>query len=291
MPLADTDWRQSASESPRVASGSCRYVGSRALSSERHVASIPSPVVDGAGGMVHGSVLVGDRVANASASRAANAASKRAAFAVAAFGRTRRSALLRGSGWRGCGSRRRRLGRQLVEAGERLASRSASNNSMRVMRPSVSEDPEQEERPLVGAAAGAVGAGVRPAHEERVGLQAEDVVDAHGDVVGELEQGAEVLQQRFRPARGPGPQRSGGRRPRWRARARWRSDRGRAVPHGRDRARRRRGAGALGAVGEELGVALVQAGDGVAEPVGGEDLGPPAPPCASTSIRRSSSLS
>ena len=44
----------------------------------------------------------------------------------------------------------------------------------------------------------------------------------------------------------------------------------------RDRARRRRGAGARGAVGEELGVALVQPGDGVAEPVGGEDLAAPA---------------
>ena len=44
----------------------------------------------------------------------------------------------------------------------------------------------------------------------------------------------------------------------------------------RDRARRRRGAGALGAFGEQLGVALVEAGDGVAEAVGGEDLGPPA---------------
>ena len=47
--------------------------------------------------------------------------------------------------------------------------------------------------------------------------------------------------------------------------------------HRRDRARRRRGAGARRALGEELGVALVQAGDGVAQPVGGEDLGPPAP--------------
>ena len=38
--------------------------------------------------------------------------------------------------------------------------------------------------------------------------------------------------------------------------------------HRRDRARRRRGAGALGAVGEQLGVALVQPDDGVAEAVG-----------------------
>ena len=156
------------------------------------------------------------------------------------------------------------------------ASRSASNSSMRVTRPSASEDPEPEELPLVGAAAGAVGAEVRPAHEERIGPQAEDVVLAHGDVVGDLEQRAAVLQQRFRPARGPGPQDpvvddlDGG------------CERGGEAievdrsQHRRDRARRRRGAGARGAVGEEVGVALVQPDDGVAQPVGGEALDPPA---------------
>src|SRR5262249_17623105 len=45
----------------------------------------------------------------------------------------------------------------------------------------------------------------------------------------------------------------------------------------RHRARRRRGAAARGAVGEQLGVALVQPGDGIAQAVGGEDLAPRAP--------------
>ena len=40
----------------------------------------------------------------------------------------------------------------------------------------------------------------------------------------------------------------------------------------------RRGAGALGAVGEQLGIALVQPGDGVAQVVVGEDLEPLASP-------------
>src|SRR5207244_1986759 len=48
------------------------------------------------------------------------------------------------------------------------------------------------------------------------------------------------------------------------------------APQYRDRARRRRGAGAFRAVGEELGVALVQPGDGVAKPLGREYLDPPA---------------
>ena len=130
--------------------------------------------------------------------------------------------------------------------------------------------------PLEGAAAGAVGAEVRPAHEERVGSQGEDVVDAVGDVVGELEQGADAPQHGFGSAHGPEPdgpvvdELDVGRERRGVAIEVRRSQ------QRRDRARRRRGAGALGAVGEELGVALVQPGDGVAQAVGGEDLGPPA---------------
>src|SRR5262249_10514298 len=45
-----------------------------------------------------------------------------------------------------------------------------------------------------------------------------------------------------------------------------------------DRAGGRGDAPPLGAVWEQLGVALVQADDGVAQPVGGEVLGPPAAP-------------
>src|SRR5262250_3532539 len=45
----------------------------------------------------------------------------------------------------------------------------------------------------------------------------------------------------------------------------------------RDQTRRRRGALALGAVGEELGVALVQTRDGVAQAVGSEVFAAPPP--------------
>ncbi len=177
---------------------------------------------------------------------------------------------------RGCdragGSRR-----QLVEAGERLGV--AVGIELLAARHEAigSEDPEHEEGPLEGAAAGAVGAEVRPAHEERVGSQAEDVVDAGGAVVGELEQGAEraagPLRLRARTGEPDGAvvdELDVGRERRAVAIEVERSQ------QRRDRARRRRGAVALGAVGEELGVALVQPGDGVAQPVGGEDLGPPA---------------
>ncbi len=111
------------------------------------------------------------------------------------------------------------------------------------------------------------------AHQQRISLQVEDFVRARGDLVGELEHGAEVVQVRFPPTRGPGSQGPvvddldvG-------------CDRGGIAieverRHPPDRARRRRRAGARGAVGEELGVALVQAGDGVAQPVGGEALPP-----------------
>ena len=71
---------------------------------------------------------------------------------------------------------RRRLGRQLVEAGERLGVAVDVELLEARQEAIASEDPEQEELPLEGAAAGAVGAEERPPHEERIGLQAEDVV-------------------------------------------------------------------------------------------------------------------
>ncbi|MGH7339952.1 MAG: hypothetical protein ACREKH_05615, partial [Candidatus Rokuibacteriota bacterium] len=43
-----------------------------------------------------------------------------------------------------------------------------------------------------------------------------------------------------------------------------------------DRARRRRAPGARGTFGKQLGKALVQPDQGVAQPIGGEDLEPPA---------------
>ena len=187
-------------------------------------------------------------------------------------------AFLHGSGWRGREPTGRWLGRQLVEAGERLGLAIGVEPLPACQEAVGSEDPEQEEVPLEGASTDADGARGRPAHEERVGSQAEDVVDARGKVFRDLEQGAESAQECLGSAGGPKPEEpvvdelDGGR-----------EDRGPAIEvmwsqHHRDRARRRRGAGACGPVGEEVGVALVQAGDGGAEPVGGEDLGPPASP-------------
>ena len=112
----------------------------------------------------------------------------------------------------------------------------------------------------------------------RVGvrLQAEDFVDPHGDRIGNLEQGAVVLQHRFRPARGPGPQDpvvngldGGSKRHGDVIKAE------RSPDSAADRTRRHRARRARGAVRKELGVALVQARDGVAQSVGGEHLGPP----------------
>ena len=173
---------------------------------------------------------------------------------------------------------RRRLGRQLVEARERLGLALGVEPLDPLQEAIRSGDPEDEEGSFVGPAAGTGSAKVSPAQEQRIRLQAEDLVVAQGGVLGELERGAVVLQQRLPPVRGPGPQDpvvddlDAGCERRCVA-----IDIERAQI-GRDRARCRRRVGALGAVEEKLGVALVQAGDGVAQPVGGEDLGPPASP-------------
>ena len=80
----------------------------------------------------------------------------RAAFAVAAFGAHAALALLHRSGRRGRESRRRRLGRQLVEAGERLG----GTIDIEPLDPRYetigAEDREHKELSLVGAAGGAV---------------------------------------------------------------------------------------------------------------------------------------
>ena len=165
---------------------------------------------------------------------------------------------------------------QRVEARDRLG-RAVGVEGLVARHAAVgAEHPEQQELRLEGAAARAVGAGVRPAQQDRVGLETEHVVDAGGDVVGELEQGAEAAQQRVGAAAGREADGAvvderdvGGER------------RGVAIEvgrrhHGRDRARRRRGAGACRAVGEQLGVAFVQPRDGVAQAILGELLDPPA---------------
>jgi len=116
---------------------------------------------------------------------------------------------------------------------------------------------------------------VKRAHQERIRFQSEDFIEARGDVVGELQHGAHVLHDRLLPTGGPGSQDpvvddlGGGREKRMIRLPRL---------HPRHRACGRRSAGALGAVGEELGVALVEPDDGVAQPFDREDLAPAAPP-------------
>ncbi len=86
----------------------------------------------------------------------------------------------------GCSSAMLRQARRSGRAPRRRGRRRTARARQKTID---SEDPERRELPLEGAAAGAVGAEVRPADEQRVGAQAEDVVVADGDVVGDLEQG------------------------------------------------------------------------------------------------------
>src|SRR6266571_6921320 len=60
---------------------------------------------------------------------------------------------------------RRRPGRQLVEAGERLVVAISIEDLVARQQAIASEDPEPEERSLIGTAAGAGGAEVSPPHE------------------------------------------------------------------------------------------------------------------------------
>src|SRR5439155_1309902 len=115
-----------------------------------------------------------------------------------------------------------------------------------------SEDPQVTKVSFERAAAGAVRAGVRPPFEERVGSEGEDVVDTRGEVVREVEQRADTPPHCFGSVHGPQPDGpvvdeldAGRERPAV----------GRSRQH-QDRARRRRGAGALRAAGEDVGVAF-----------------------------------
>src|SRR6185295_13280688 len=60
-----------------------------------------------------------------------------------------------------------------------------------------SEDEDQQDLPLKGAATGALRADGRPAHEESVRAQAKDVVDTPGDVFRKLDQCASTSQYCF----------------------------------------------------------------------------------------------
>src|SRR5262249_28625957 len=140
-----------------------------------------------------------------------------------------------------------------------------------------SEDPEPDEHLLVAATTGAAGAGMCPSREQRVRPETGDVIVTEYDVVGDLQNGAKLLPECFGPTREPGSEdpviddlHVG--RPRCRVAIgmEW------AVDGRRDRTCRRRGAVARGPGGEQLGVALVQPHDRVAQPVGGEPLHPPA---------------
>src|SRR5262249_49301440 len=135
-----------------------------------------------------------------------------------------------------------------------------------------SEDPEPEKGAFVGTAPGAIDSDVRRSYEKRVGAQAEDVLDAVGDAVGDFEDGTPELEDGLLSVRRREPQRAA-----VDVRDLWRESHCMAIEverseHSRGRACDRRGTGTLGAVGKEVRVALVQAGHGVAQPVGRKDV-------------------
>jgi len=171
-----------------------------------------------------------------------------------------------------------RFAGQLVEAGDRFDD-AVDIERFHMRHQAIGfEDPQAEEVPLERATAGAVGSDVGPAHQERIGSQRQNVVDAPRTVAREVEQRAVQTQEARWTARGPEAEGSVVDAIDIR-----REYRGHAIDiarpeHRRHRSRRCRRACALGAVGGEVGVALVQSGDGVAQPVLGEDLRPPASP-------------
>src|SRR5262249_21722888 len=101
----------------------------------------------------------------------------------------------------------RRLGREFVEAGERLRG-AARVEDLDPRQETVGAEGKQiEVRIFVDPAAGAIPAAIGPGEEERVRPRGEHIAVAEGDVMAEIEMGAPVPQQLFRSARGPGPQR------------------------------------------------------------------------------------
>src|SRR5262249_61941181 len=78
------------------------------------------------------------------------------------------------------GGRRRRSRGEYVESRERLVVAIGVEELDARQKTIGPGHPEPEEMPLVGAATGPVGAEVRPAYEERVVSQGEDIVDAVG---------------------------------------------------------------------------------------------------------------
>src|SRR5262249_11443676 len=161
---------------------------------------------------------------------------------------------------------------ELVEAGKRLGSPFGIEPFDAGMATVGSEDAQREELGLVRPAAGAVGTVKDRGYEERVRLQGEDIVEADGVVLDEIEPDAYVPQELLRSPRGPGAQSpvvddlDGGferlgiaievERPQ----------------RQRHRARDPRDADARGPVGQQLGVTLVEPDDGVTQVVRGEGL-------------------
>src|SRR5215468_7748317 len=124
----------------------------------------------------------------------------------------------------------------------------------------------------------ALGRRGRPAHEGHLGSQAKDVIEPGDDVVGDVEERVQPVEVGCGAARRPDSDDAA-----MVDELEGRGHRGgvaievKRSGHRRDRARRRGGAGARRAVGEYLGIALIEPGDGIAQPIAGEDLAPPLP--------------
>src|SRR5262245_48173534 len=88
----------------------------------------------------------------------------------------------------------RLLGREIVESGEGHFLAVRIEQLVARYEAVASKEPEQEERPFEGTAAGTGRADVRQAQQERVRSQSKDVVDPTGEVVRNLEQGAKLVQ-------------------------------------------------------------------------------------------------
>src|SRR5262249_4818825 len=219
------------------------------------------PVVDGTSRVVHGLHIVGEERRD----RAGVLRGDRRLQTSGVSGRGVRShPATPGAGESGHGGWCRR---ELVEARECLRLPSDVEELDARQKTTGSENPEPEEGAFEGTATGAIDSGGHPSYEQRVGAQREDVVDASGEAVGDLEHGAHELEDGLRSVRRWEPQ-----RPAIDVCDLWREPRGIAIEverseDSRGRARRRRGAGTLAALAEKVGVTLIQAGYGVAEPV------------------------
>src|SRR5262249_30176742 len=174
--------------------------------------------------------------------------------------------------------RRGQLARELVEAGDRLLF-AVRGEELLVSREAVGpEDPAQEKNRLEGPSAVAGGSALRKVYEEAVRPEAQDVVDPDHDVGGNGVEGTEPRQELLRTVRGLESERSVVEELyRGMERAGDAID-VEGVEQRLDGTRRRRGPGARGTVGEEIGMPRIQLGDRITQAVRMEDLGPTASP-------------